>query len=80
MIHKAACQACKQFATFSSRRSIASRDLPPILAINTGVFNDDIYKIWVDNKGQTFLKTTIELRGEINGVDDPDNVVYSLKV
>jgi hypothetical protein len=80
MTHKATCQTCKVFATFSSRWSIPSRDLPPLLAINAGVYSDDIYKFWADSRGRTFLSPTIELKGEIDGVDDPDSIVYDLRV
>ena len=80
MSHKATCQTCKHFSNFSSRRSIASRDLPPILAINASVYTPESFSYWRDNKNQTFLKPQIELHGQVEGVDDPEGIIYSLRV
>ncbi|CCM05048.1 uncharacterized protein FIBRA_07250 [Fibroporia radiculosa] len=77
--HKATCQTCKQFSTFESRRSIRSRDLPPILAINAAVFNEETHKFWRDHRQQTFLRSTVEIHGQVEGVDDPDSVIYELR-
>ncbi|KAI0933597.1 hypothetical protein AcW1_005383 [Taiwanofungus camphoratus] len=77
--HKATCQTCKQFATFESRRSIRTRDLPPILAVNAAVFTEDIHSFWKDSRHKTFLKPRVELRGQIKGVDDPETVFYELR-
>ncbi|KAF7359264.1 PAN2-PAN3 deadenylation complex catalytic subunit PAN2 [Mycena sanguinolenta] len=79
MTHKATCSSCKHFSNFSSRRSIASRDLPPILAINASVYSAESLGYWLDNKNQRFLKPQIELHGQVEGVDDPEGVVYSLR-
>ena len=80
MTHKATCQTCKQFATFSSRRSIPTRDLPPILAINASVHNDESLKFWLDTRNQTFLSPDIQIQGQIEGVDDPETAAYELRV
>ncbi|RPD59176.1 hypothetical protein L226DRAFT_488705 [Lentinus tigrinus ALCF2SS1-7] len=77
--HKATCQTCKQFATFESRRSIRTRDLPPLLAVNAACHNEDTHKFWRDQRRTTFLKPRIELRGHIDGMDDPETVVYELR-
>ncbi|OSC96358.1 hypothetical protein PYCCODRAFT_1481973 [Trametes coccinea BRFM310] len=77
--HKATCQTCKHFATFESRRSIPTRDLPPILAVNAAVHNEETHKFWRDQRRQTFLKPRVELRGQIEGMDDPETVVYELR-
>lgn len=77
--HKATCQTCKQFATFESRRSIRTRDLPPILAVNAAVHNEETHRFWRDQRRQTFLKPRIELRGQVEGMDDPETVVYELR-
>ncbi|KAJ6606431.1 ubiquitin carboxyl-terminal hydrolase-domain-containing protein [Mycena vulgaris] len=79
MSHKATCQACKHFSNFSSRRSIASRDLPPILAVNASVYTPESLSYWLDNRNQTFLKPQIELRGQVEGIDDPETAVYALR-
>ncbi|EJF62633.1 hypothetical protein DICSQDRAFT_154466 [Dichomitus squalens LYAD-421 SS1] len=78
-MHKATCQMCKHFATFESRRSIRTRDLPPLLAINAAVHNEETHKFWRDQRKQTFLRPRIELRGQIEGMDDPETVVYELR-
>ncbi|KZT11602.1 cysteine proteinase [Laetiporus sulphureus 93-53] len=77
--HKATCQTCKQFSTFESRRSIRTRDLPPILAVNAAVFTEDTFKFWRDQRNQTFLKPTIEVRGQVEGIDEPEAVIYELR-
>ncbi|KAN0075425.1 Ubiquitin carboxyl-terminal hydrolase domain containing protein [Tylopilus felleus] len=79
MTHKATCQTCKQFSTFSSRRSIPSADLPPILAVNASVYNDDNLKYWMDTRTGRFLSPTVEVRGEIEGIDDAESVTYELR-
>ena len=78
--HKATCQTCKNFATFETRRSISSRDLPPVLALNAMCFSEETHKLWRDTRRQTFLKPTIEVRGHIEGMDDPEATVYELRV
>ncbi|GBE82668.1 ubiquitin carboxyl-terminal hydrolase-domain-containing protein [Sparassis latifolia] len=77
--HKATCQSCKRLTNFESRRSIRTRDLPAILAVNAGVFNEESHKFWLDTRHQTFLKPTIELSGQLDGMDDPESVVYELR-
>ncbi|RDB20983.1 PAB-dependent poly(A)-specific ribonuclease subunit PAN2 [Hypsizygus marmoreus] len=79
MTHKATCQSCKSFASFTSQRSIPSRELPPILAINACVYNDENMSLWLDARGQTFLKPQIQLNGQIDGEDDPMTVEYALR-
>lgn len=80
MTHKATCQTCKQFSTFSSRRSIPSADLPPILAVNASVYNDENLRYWLDTRTGRFLAPTVEVRGEVEGVDDAESVIYELRV
>lgn len=80
MTHKATCQTCKQFANFSSRRSLPSRDLPPILAVNACVYNEENLAFWLDARAQTFMKPRIQLHGQIDGIDDPEASNYELRV
>ncbi|KAJ7581374.1 ubiquitin carboxyl-terminal hydrolase-domain-containing protein [Mycena floridula] len=79
MTHKAICHSCKQLTTVSLRRSIPTKDLPPILALNAAVFNDEDAKFWLDTKFGTFLKPVIDIRGQVAGVDDPNIAVYQLR-
>lgn len=79
--HRSTCPLCKtKMVTISSTIEIATRALPPILAVNAGVFSEDMLKFWRDTRHQTFLKPTIEMRGFVNGEDDPETVVYELRV
>ncbi|KAI0703544.1 PAB-dependent poly-A-specific ribonuclease subunit PAN2 [Cytidiella melzeri] len=79
--HKATCPSCnKQFSTFDSRRSISTKDLPPILAVNASAFTEETLKYWKDGRSQqTFLKPTVELHGQINGQDDHETALYELR-
>lgn len=79
MSHKATCQTCKHFATFISRRSISTEDLPPILAINTSIYTEESMKFWLDTRQGAFLQSQIELQGEIDGVRDPEIATYELR-
>ncbi|KAF9456453.1 ubiquitin carboxyl-terminal hydrolase-domain-containing protein [Collybia nuda] len=80
MTHKATCQKCKHFSAFSSKRSISSRELPPILAINACVYNEENYYWWLNpSRGETFVKPKIRLHGQIDGLDDPIGADYELR-
>ncbi|KAF9234026.1 ubiquitin carboxyl-terminal hydrolase-domain-containing protein [Melanogaster broomeanus] len=79
MTHKATCQTCKEFSVFSSRRSIPTSDLPPILAVNANVYNEDNLRYWLDSRSRRFLSPMVEVRGEVDGIDDVETVVYELR-
>ncbi|PFH50685.1 hypothetical protein AMATHDRAFT_144561 [Amanita thiersii Skay4041] len=79
MSHKATCQSCKQFSIFSSSRSIPSRDLPPVLALNACIFNDETHMHWIDSRNQSFLSPTVQLHGQSLGVDDDTAVTYEIR-
>lgn len=78
--HKATCPACKHLTVFTSKRYIPSRDLPPMLVVNANVYNDETWELWQDNKNKTFLQPQVDLRGQIEGVDDPEVALYVLRV
>lgn len=80
MSHKATCQTCKHFATFSSWRSIATKDLPAVLAINACVSNEENLKIWLDSRNGTFLQPHIDLHGQLETEEDPQATRYELRV
>jgi hypothetical protein len=65
---------------FESRRSLSTKDLPPVLAMNTSVFDQENIKFWIDAKKRRFLTSSVRLHGQIDGVDDPESVVYELRV
>lgn len=61
-------------------RSVSTRNLPPVLALNANVQSEDIMDIWMDSRKQTFLKPKVFLHGQVNGIDDEESVEYELRV
>jgi hypothetical protein len=78
--HKATCQSCKQFTSFSTQRSIPSRDLPPILAVNACVYNEESLDVWLDVRNETFLKSRVRIHGQVEGADDQVAADYQIRV
>jgi hypothetical protein len=78
--YKATCPFCRRVAVFESRRSLSTDDLPPVLAVNTSVFNQENIKFWLDAKRRRFLTPSVSLHGQIDGVDDSETAVYELRV
>lgn len=78
--YKATCLFCRRVAVLESRRSFATKDLPPILAVNTSVFNQENIKFWLEAKKRRFLTPSVSLHGQIDGVDDSETAVYELRV
>lgn len=78
--HKAVCPSCKHFATFFSRRSTSTHQLPPVLAINASVYDDDSFSFWQDARNSTFLQPHITLRGQVDGIDEKDEIAYDVRV
>ena len=79
-MHKATCQTCRQYTTFTSTRSFASRQLPPYLAVNASVYNDESFSYWQDSRGPPFLPPQVSLAGQTGGVDDAEEVLYEVRV
>ncbi|CAL1703566.1 unnamed protein product [Somion occarium] len=78
--HKASCPACnRQHVSFESQRSIPNYALPPILALNASVYSEENHNFWRDARRQTFLKPTLELRGQVHGQDEASTVLYELR-
>lgn len=48
-----------------------------MLAVNASVYNEDNLKIWLDNRQSRFLSPTVEVSGDVEGVD---GVEYELRV
>lgn len=78
--HKATCQNCKHFSTFTSTRSIASRQLPPILAVNASIYNNETLSFWREIRGPHFMAPQISLHGQVNGTGDAEEVFYQVRV
>ena len=75
--HKAHCNTCKHYATFSSSRSITPDDLPPILALNANAHDEEVVEVWMDKKGgERFLSPQVAVSVE----NDGEAVQYELRV
>lgn len=83
-VYKATCPMCKQFSTNESRKSIPSKDLPSILALNTSIYEAGIasHRLWLDGRYRqgTFVQPFIEVRGQVDGIDEAEVVRYELRV
>ena len=80
MSHKATCQNCKVVRTFDSNRFVAASDLPPLLAVNANVYNEETLEHWLDTRKQIFLAPTVELFGQLYEGEEPTSVTYNLRV
>lgn len=65
---------------FTSTRSIASRQLPPILAVNASIYNNETLGLWREMRGPHFMAPKFSLRGQVDGMDDPEEVFYQVRV
>ena len=80
MIHKATCRNCKQYNTFTTCRSLSSQSLPPFLAVNASVYNEDSLSFWQDSRSQRFLQPQVHLHGQVRGIDDSRKITYTIRV
>ncbi len=80
MSHKATCQSCKVVRTLDSNRFVATSDLPPVLAVNANVYNEENLEYWLDSRKQLFLSPTVELYGHSYEGEEPTSVTYSIRV
>lgn len=80
MAHKATCPSCRQFSSFTSHRSIPSKDLPPLLAVNAAVYNDENMELWLDSRGSSLLKPHVDISGQVGDSEDPVRVRYEIRV
>ncbi|KAF8274229.1 PAB-dependent poly-A-specific ribonuclease subunit PAN2 [Lactarius quietus] len=79
MSHKATCQNCKVVRTFESSRFVATSDLPPVLAVNANVYNEETLEHWLDTRKQIFLAPTVELYGQLYEGEESTCVTYNLR-
>jgi hypothetical protein len=56
---------------------IPAKDLPPILAVNASVYNEDTLKLWQDGRKHRFLQPVVQIRC---GEGAEDVVEYELRV
>jgi len=80
MAHKATCQNCKQHTTFTTCRSLSSLSLPPFLAVNASVYNEESLGFWQDSRSQRFLQPQVYLHGQARGIDDSEKIPYVIRV
>ena len=78
--HKATCQNCKQYSTFTICRSLSSRSLPPFLAVNASVYDEDNLSLWRDSRNQRFFQPQVHLHGQVRGINDSEKVSYIVRV
>ncbi|KDQ12374.1 hypothetical protein BOTBODRAFT_134946 [Botryobasidium botryosum FD-172 SS1] len=78
--YKATCPTCKQLTQLRSRRTTPVSQLPPLLAVNASVNNDEQLKYWIDGKQGTFLSPQVDIRsyGEAES-EDLDVATYELR-
>lgn len=83
-IYKATCPLCKQFTGAKSRRSIAGRELPPVLALNTSIYESGMsaQQLWLDalNRNRTYVQPFLNIKGQVDGVDEANEIRYELRV
>ncbi|KAH9934990.1 uncharacterized protein B0H18DRAFT_979313 [Fomitopsis serialis] len=65
--------------THKATSVIRSKDLPPLLAVNAACHSEETHKVWRDNRNQTFLKPSVELHGQLEGMEDPEGAIYDLR-
>lgn len=75
MTHKAACPSCKKMAVFETTRRIPAADLPPILAVNACVHNEETLKLWRDGRKHRFLTPQVGVR-----CGNGEEVEYQIRV
>ncbi|EJD06087.1 uncharacterized protein FOMMEDRAFT_78690 [Fomitiporia mediterranea MF3/22] len=82
-VYKATCPLCKQFSSNESRKSVPSKDLPPVLALNTSIYEagNSSHRLWFDSRlrQSNFLQPFVEIRGQVDGVDEAEVVQYELR-
>jgi len=81
MGHKTTCQNCKVVKTFDSNRFVATSesDLPPVLAVNANVYNEETLERWLDTRKQIFLPPTVEMCRQLHEGEEPTSVTYNLR-
>ncbi|KAF8163190.1 ubiquitin carboxyl-terminal hydrolase-domain-containing protein [Crassisporium funariophilum] len=79
LTHKAICQNCKQFCTFTTCRSASSQNMPAFLAVNASVYDDEDFSFWQDARGQTFLQAQMYLHGQNKGIYDTEDTLYEIR-
>lgn len=84
IMYKSTCQVCKNLANHRSRRALSSTHMPPLLAVNAAVNNEDHFRFWLDNHSSRFLSSSVPLAmRDAEGVLDPNSaevVTYDLRV
>ncbi|KAF8333955.1 ubiquitin carboxyl-terminal hydrolase-domain-containing protein [Cantharellus anzutake] len=80
--YKSNCQYCKHLANHRSRRALHPDHLPPILALNAAVNNDENHSFWLKKKSQIFLSPEVELQAPDNSSNaslGEQNIKYTLR-
>ncbi|OCH89095.1 PAB-dependent poly-A-specific ribonuclease subunit PAN2 [Obba rivulosa] len=78
--HKGICPDCGKYSVIQTRRQVATRDLPPILAVNAAVYNEDSLNHWKDKpRGERFVRENILVTGDLIHDEDVEPVEYELR-
>ncbi|EMD34423.1 hypothetical protein CERSUDRAFT_117294 [Gelatoporia subvermispora B] len=78
--HKGACPDCGKHGILQTRREVATRHLPAILAVNAAVYSEESLSHWKDRpRGERFISPVIHLTADV--LDKPDEmpVMYELR-
>ena len=59
---------------------MSSRFLPPFLAVNASVYNEDNLSLWQDSRSQRFLLPQVHLHGQVRGINDSEKIPYAIRV
>ena len=83
-IFKSTCQTCKLLANHRVRRVLSSQSMPPLLAVNATVNNDDHLKFWLGTRRTNFLSPQVRIdmrspEGELKA-GSAEAVMYDLRV
>ncbi|TFL07786.1 ubiquitin carboxyl-terminal hydrolase-domain-containing protein [Pterulicium gracile] len=69
--HKASCQGCRHTTNHVTHRTIASKNLPPVLALNASCHSEEHLKLWINTGKSRFLPAgNIQIRGNGVGADE----------
>ncbi|KAL0580436.1 poly(A)-specific ribonuclease [Marasmius crinis-equi] len=64
---------------YPRKRTLPTKDLPSVLAVNACVSTDDDMACWIDSRNHTFLNPFIALNGQVGEEDDPEIAQYELR-
>ncbi|KAF8305548.1 PAB-dependent poly-A-specific ribonuclease subunit PAN2 [Clavulina sp. PMI_390] len=83
VVYKSTCQTCRNLSNHRSRRVLSSRVMPPVLAVNAAVANEEHFRCWIDGHSSRFLQpsVTLSMRDPDGGLElgSDESVTYDLR-